>query len=66
MVLCLSASPYGEQAATETDGFIDWLSENMEPSTVKERLGSLKASWDWGTEADLVTEKTLGLILKFE
>ena len=47
---------YGEQAATETEGFIDWLSENMEPSTVKERLGSLKATWDWGIEEDLVTE----------
>ncbi|ASC70314.1 site-specific recombinase XerD [Halomicronema hongdechloris C2206] len=37
------------------DDFLQWLMENLEPSTVFERLGLLKAAWDWGIEQELVT-----------
>ena len=50
---------FGNRAATveDTDGFISWLLENLEPITAKERLGLLNAAWAWGIEHELVEQK---------
>lgn len=47
---------FGRRAAKEEDAdqFIDWLMQNLEPGTAKERLGLLKAAWDWGIKNNLV------------
>jgi integrase len=37
------------------DDFLQWLMENLEPVTAFERLGLLKAAWDWGIDKDLIT-----------
>ncbi len=49
---------YGDRPVTagNAHAFIDWLRENLEPITTKERLSSLKAAWAWGMEQDLVTD----------
>ncbi|MEM9151967.1 MAG: tyrosine-type recombinase/integrase [Cyanobacteria bacterium P01_F01_bin.3] len=47
---------FGDRAAKEEDAdqFINWLMQNLEPGTAKERLGLLKAAWDWGLKNNLV------------
>jgi integrase len=49
---------YGDGCANEKNAeeFILWLGDNMKPVTAKERLGLLKACWDWGIQEELVSE----------
>jgi len=47
---------FGERPATVEDAssFMEWLRENLAPVTAKERLGLLKAGWDWGIQNQLL------------
>jgi integrase len=49
---------YGGRPANTEDAedFIQWLLENLEPVTAKERLGLLSAAWTWGIQKELVSE----------
>ncbi|NEP58443.1 MAG: tyrosine-type recombinase/integrase [Symploca sp. SIO2G7] len=40
----------------DAENFAEWLGEALTPSTVKERVGLLKACYDWGLKQKLVTE----------
>jgi integrase len=48
---------FGDAAANEdsAEQFIEWLSQNLEPITARERLVLLRAGWNWGIDQDLVT-----------
>ncbi|MEM0978813.1 MAG: tyrosine-type recombinase/integrase [Cyanobacteria bacterium P01_H01_bin.58] len=47
---------FGDRIADEegATAFINWLHENMEPITVRERLFLLRAAWKWGIDKKLV------------
>lgn len=50
---------FGDRPADvdNAEEFVAWLLENMEPVTAKERLGLLKAAWDWGIENECIAPK---------
>ncbi|MEL6225007.1 MAG: tyrosine-type recombinase/integrase [Cyanobacteria bacterium J06627_8] len=48
---------FGDRSADGEDAeqFVQWLKENLEPVTAKERLSLLKAAWNWGIEQKKIT-----------
>jgi integrase len=49
---------FRDEVATEgkCEKFKDWLSNRMEPITLKQRISFLKSAWVWGIEKKLVSE----------
>jgi integrase len=47
---------YGDCPATSdaAEQFIEWLLENLAPSTTRERLLLLQSGWDWAIDRELV------------
>ena len=41
---------------TQAFKFRDWLLKKLEPITARERIGMLRACWQWGIKRNLVTE----------
>lgn len=47
----------GEIQEKHADQFREWLGKRLEPVTLKEWLGLVKASWEWGIKQKLITSE---------